>query len=81
MAESRPPIGTCDRCRIPVRKYGTKSINKDGRVLILCGHHTTEHRPALVKQGWTVVDAEVVLESMNAADAGQETLESLGESS
>lgn len=80
MAESKAPIGQCDRCGIPVRRYGSKSINKDGRELILCGHHTNEHRPALVKQGWTVVEAEVILESAGP-DQCAETLASLEEGS
>ena len=56
-------IFPCDRCGANANPLGTRSINRDGRTLDLCGHHTTEHRPALVKQDWTVVDFPVVLES------------------
>lgn len=46
----------CARCGANAWPYGTRSINRDGRTLELCGSHTREHREALVKQGWTVVE-------------------------
>ena len=61
----------CDRCNANANPLGTRSIHKDGRVLDLCHHHTTEHRPALVKQEWTVVDLPIVLEAQRQAERVQ----------
>lgn len=53
----------CARCGVDAYPYGIRAINRDGRVLDLCGHHATEHDEALKKQGWTVVTMVAVAEA------------------
>lgn len=65
-----PLIDDCARCGVPVREHGLIAVNKDGRRLVLCGHHGHEHEPALKHQGWAVVDvATIEREPSKAAQA------------
>jgi hypothetical protein len=48
-------VVTSERCGVNALPHGSKAINKDGRTLVLCGHHVEEHRDALDKQKWTLL--------------------------
>lgn len=55
-----PLVDDCARCGVPVREFGLVAVNKDGRRLVLCGHHAAEHSSALRLQGWAVVDVSTI---------------------
>lgn len=49
----------CDRCGADATEFGTVWKHRDGRRIVLCLHHSREHRDALIKQGgWTDHDVE-----------------------
>lgn len=62
MAETTTYV--CARCGVNAAPLGTRWINKDGRTLDFCGHHTDEHGPALERQKWTKVEVSVLLDEI-----------------
>ena len=61
MSNTRPLIGLCDRCRTPVRNYGTVVVSPiTGLDLIFCGHHTNFHKPRLLELQWLILEPTLV---------------------
>lgn len=60
---TEPDPYACLRCGASSLPDGVRAINKDGRTIDLCYVHTPDHRPALEKQGWTIVEARVLAEA------------------
>ena len=47
----------CDRCKAQAFIVGLYTAeNSDELEILFCGHHGRSHSPALVEQGWTVLD-------------------------
>lgn len=61
MSNTRPLIGLCDRCRTPVRNYGTIAISPvSGKSLTFCGHHTNVHKVRLTELRWLILEPTTV---------------------
>jgi hypothetical protein len=55
-------LARCDRCGANIQDMWSKGDLE----LRLCGHHSSQHSPALVGDGWTVATVEVAPETKGA---------------
>lgn len=46
----------CDRCKAQAFYVGLLTLDNSELEILFCGHHGRNHTPALVEQGWTVLD-------------------------